>query len=65
MIGFHLGLAGISPFCNGQSKWLITRRLPISFNVRESGYYRLCNCKVAANARFCDNMHKVYISGLY
>jgi CDGSH-type Zn-finger protein len=47
------------PFCNGQCKWLITRCRPITFNVKESGYYKLCNCKVAANAPFCDNTHKV------
>lgn len=48
------------PFCNGQCKWIMTRNRPVSFNVSESGYYKLCNCKLSANAPFCHTgTHKL------
>jgi len=41
--------------CNTAS----TRLRPVQFNVNESGYYKICNCKVSANAPFCNGTHRV------
>ena len=30
----------------------------MNFNVSESGYYKLCNCKFSANAPFCNGTHR-------
>lgn len=46
-----------SPWCDGQCKWTITRCRPVEFNVNTSGYYKLCNCKMSANAPFCNGTH--------
>ena len=52
------GHTQISPFCDGQCKWILTRCRPVSFNVAESGYFKLCNCKLSANAPFCNSTHQ-------
>jgi len=35
------------------------------FNVNESGYYKICNCKFSANAPFCSNTHREVIRNFY
>ena len=52
------GHSQINPLCDGQCKWILTRCRPVSFNVAESGYYKLCNCKLSANAPFCNGTHQ-------
>jgi CDGSH-type Zn-finger protein len=55
------GHSQIGPFCDGQCKWIVTRLRPVTFNVSESGYYKLCNCKMCPNAPFsngCTNVLK-------
>ena len=51
------GHSQMNPLCDGQCKWVLTRCRPVSFNVSESGYYKLCNCKMSANAPFCNGTH--------
>ena len=46
-----------TPWCNGQCKWVTTRCRPVTFNVSESGHYKLCNCKLSSNAPFCNGTH--------
>jgi len=36
----------------------VTRNRPIYFNVSESGYYKMCTCKMSANSPFCNKTHK-------
>ena len=52
------GHSQINPLCDGQCKWIMTRCRPVTFNVSESGYYKLCNCKMSANAPFCNGTHQ-------
>ena len=52
------GHSQINPMCDGQCKWIMTRCRPITFNVSESGYYKLCNCKMSSNAPFCNGTHQ-------
>ena len=52
------GHTQISPLCDGQCKWVLTRCRPITFSVSESGYYKLCNCKMSSNAPFCNGTHQ-------
>ena len=51
------GHSQINPFCDGQCKWIVTRNRPVTFNVKQSGYFKLCNCKMSANAPFCNGTH--------
>ena len=51
------GASQINPLCDGQCKWVITRCRPVTFNVSESGYFKLCNFKMSANAPFCNGTH--------
>ena len=51
------GHSQLTPFCDGQCKWILTRCRPVTFNVSESGYYKLCNCKMSANAPFGNGTH--------
>ncbi len=30
--------------------------------MNESGYYKLCNCKFAANSPFCDGTHRKIVA---
>lgn len=39
------GASNKAPFCDQKCNTLISRLRPIYFNVNESGYYKLCNCK--------------------
>ena len=52
------GHSQINPMCDGQCKWILTRCRPVTFNVAESGYYKLCNCKMSSNAPFCNGTHQ-------
>ena len=52
------GHSQIGPMCDGQCKWIVTRNRPVTFNVSESGYFKLCNCKMSANAPFCNGTHQ-------
>ena len=40
------GHSQINPMCDGQCKWILTRCRPVTFNVSEAGYFKLCNCKL-------------------
>ena len=52
------GASQINPLCDGQCKWVVTRCRPVTFNVNQSGYYKLCNCKMSANSPFCNGTHQ-------
>ena len=52
------GLSLTNPSCDGACNAAVTRCRPVSFNVSESGYYKLCNCKNSANAPFCNGTHR-------
>ena len=52
------GLSLTNPSCDGACNANVTRCRPVSFNVSESGYYKLCNCKNSANAPFCNGTHR-------
>lgn len=52
------GLSQTNPSCDGSCNANITRCRPVTFNVSESGYYKLCNCKNSANAPFCNGTHR-------
>ena len=52
------GLSGTNPTCDGTCNGNVTRCRPVTFNVSESGYYKLCNCKNSANAPFCNGTHR-------
>lgn len=39
------GLTMKGPFCDQKCNTIISRLRPIYFNVSESGYYKICNCK--------------------
>lgn len=52
------GLSLSNPSCDGSCNGAVTRCRPVSFNVDESGYYKLCNCKNSANAPFCNGTHR-------
>lgn len=47
-----------NPSCDSSCNAAVTRNRPVSFNVSESGYYKLCNCKMSANAPFCNGTHR-------
>ena len=55
------GHAQTHPWCDGQCKWILTRNRPVTFNVAESGYYKMCNCKLSANAPFCNGTHRQWL----
>ena len=55
------GLSLTNPNCDGACNANITRCRPVSFNVSESGYFKLCNCKNSANAPFCNGTHRELI----
>tara|TARA_B110000285_G_C14868129_1_gene487848 strand:+ start:271 stop:732 length:462 start_codon:yes stop_codon:yes gene_type:complete len=59
------GHSQITPMCDGQCKWLVTRNRPITFNVSESGYFKLCNCKMSSNAPFCNGTHQLVLKWAY
>jgi CDGSH-type Zn-finger protein len=52
------GLAALNPWCDNTCNRVTTRNRPIYFNVNESGYYKMCNCKMSSNAPFCNGTHK-------
>ncbi len=52
------GLSQTNPSCDGSCNGNVTRCRPVTFNVSESGYYKLCNCKNSANAPFCNGTHR-------
>ena len=52
------GISATNPWCDFMCNRLTTRNRPIYFNVNESGYYKICNCKMSANAPFCNNTHR-------
>ena len=52
------GLSLTNPHCDGYCNNDLTRNRPVTFNVSESGYYKLCNCKFSANAPFCNGTHR-------
>jgi len=53
------GATWTEPFCDHKCHFNMMRLRPIVFNVNQSGYYKLCNCKQSANAPFCNNTHKL------
>lgn len=46
------------PWCDQICNALPTRNRPVVFNISESGYFKICNCKFSANAPFCNNTHR-------
>lgn len=52
------GASLTQPWCDQICNALPTRTRPTVFNVDESGYYKICNCKFSANAPFCNNTHR-------
>ena len=59
------GHSQLNPICDGQCKWILTRCRPVEFNVSESGYYKLCNCKMSSNAPFCNGTHQQVMRWAY
>ena len=59
------GHSQLNPICDGQCKWILTRCRPVDFNVSESGYYKLCNCKMSSNAPFCNGTHQQVMRWAY
>mmetsp|Transcript_141602 Transcript_141602/g.200514 ORF Transcript_141602/g.200514 Transcript_141602/m.200514 type:complete len:188 (+) Transcript_141602:57-620(+) len=55
------GISQLSPWCDTLCNQLVTRNRPMYFNVSESGYYKICQCKHSANAPFCNGTHRLYI----
>lgn len=55
------GLSLASPGCDGSCNAGVTRCRPVTYNVSESGYYKICNCKNSANAPFCNGTHRELI----
>mmetsp|Transcript_62094 Transcript_62094/g.72210 ORF Transcript_62094/g.72210 Transcript_62094/m.72210 type:complete len:189 (+) Transcript_62094:27-593(+) len=52
------GISQNSPWCDQLCNWLVTRNRPVVFNVSESGYFKICQCKHSANAPFCNGTHR-------
>jgi hypothetical protein len=46
-----------SPMCDSFCNKIISRNRPIQFNVDQSGYYKICMCKMSSNAPFCNGTH--------
>ena len=59
------GMSLTNPSCDGACNAAVTRCRPVAFNVSESGYYKLCNCKNSANAPFCNGTHRDMIRYLH
>ena len=54
-------MSDTSPWCNATCNKAFTRNRPVYFNVSESGYYKICQCKMSANAPFCNGTHRDYL----
>lgn len=52
------GISINSPWCDSMCNKTVTRCRPVSFNVNQSGYYKMCQCKQSANAPFCNGTHR-------
>lgn len=52
------GASAKNPWCDSYCNKMTTRLRPIYFNVTESGYYKMCNCKQSSNSPFCNGTHR-------